>query len=127
MSQERLTLLQLVSNDVELQAAIKPGRDRAAEPRPNFDPFAIADDWCTRSILRGRSPVSSEILSEIDRTVIDVQQSFAWSAFCVDYIMRFQLDMKELQFIQCARGVMDGNRRVVNQVPDGHQHIINQQ
>ena len=31
LPQDILTLLQLVSNDVELLTAIKPGRDRAAE------------------------------------------------------------------------------------------------
>ena len=60
-----------------------------------------------------RRPVFSKIFSEIDHTLIDVQQSIAWSALCVDHIVGFELDMEKLQLVQRA-GVIDSYRRVVN-------------
>ena len=76
LPQKRLTFLQLVSNDVELLAAVKPRRDRAAETRLYFNPSAEAKQWRTRSIVGDRRSIFPKIFSEIDRILINDPAEF---------------------------------------------------
>jgi hypothetical protein len=43
-----------------------------------------------------------KILDKVHRALIDIQQSFARSSFCIDYVMVLKLNMEELQFIELA-------------------------
>src|ERR1043166_2446644 len=108
LQQSDPALLQPVSDDVELLAAINPRRECAAEMRLHFNPGAKASPRRTPCFL-----IATKILGEVDRFLINLHQSFARSALRVNDVMGFELDVKELQFIECV-GVIERDRRAVN-------------
>src|SRR5215469_5292428 len=109
------TRVQLVPNNVHRLAAVDPQSDCAAETRLYLAfPVFIPQQRCTRRLFGCRGSISTKILGEIDRVLIDFQQRFARRALSIDYVVASELDVEVLQSIESPR-VMTGDRRAVDE------------
>src|SRR6202161_3933114 len=106
--------LQPVADHVGLISQINPRRQSAAESRRQFGAStpnmnmrgAVILVYCCRSI-------SAEILGEIDRGFLDINQGLGRSPFGVNHVMAFEFDVEEFEFVVFTR-VIAGDGRAVD-------------
>ena len=71
--------------------------------------------------------VSSQIVGEIDRGFLDIDQCFGRNAFGINHVMAFEFDVKEFEFVILSHvPLIAGDCRAVDQQLRRNQHAIDQ-
>jgi hypothetical protein len=115
-----------LGDHVDLLAPIKPGRERAAEPRLQFAATAAKRNPRSAARLLGsRDAVFPEIFGEIDCGLVHIAQGLNRSPFRINDVVTFDLDVEVFQFVIFTRFVA-GDRCSIDQVSDWDQHAIDE-
>ena len=80
----------------------------------------------TGFLVRCRRSVSSQIVGEIDRGFLDIDQCFGRNAFGINHVMAFEFDVKEFEFVILSR-LIAGDGRAIDQQLRRNQYAIDQQ
>src|SRR6478672_1888835 len=108
-------LLQPVADHISLISEINPRRESAAESRRQFGaPAPNMNMRGTVFLVCCCRPVSAQIVGEIDRRFLDIDQCFGRNAFGINHVMAFKFDVDVLQFVILSR-LIAGDGRAVDQ------------
>jgi hypothetical protein len=116
-----------VADHVDRVAAIKPGRDRATDPRLQFAASAtVRSKWGATGFIDFWNAILPEILGEIDRAFVPVRYRLDRSPFRIDRVVAFEPDVKEFEFVSIKRPVAP-DRRAVDHGSGRYQQAVDKQ
>src|SRR5271166_15252 len=115
--------LQSITDEIDLLAAVDPGRHCAARPRSEFSSYSGAGDKGGAADRFARLSVEENVLVEIDETFVGLKHGFDWEALGVNHVMAFDFDVKIFQLVVFGR-VEPPDCHLIHEASGGDEHPV---